>query len=229
MRLLTPLYTGGLVLSWLGTPLGAQNADALYAGRHCNQELARLPAATLSDVVDSGRLTKALREAADSTLPITKVVFTYEAYGQLGMIKTAGTRSPAAEADLEREARAAAKPVTGLPDPYHFMATIVRLNRRDVIDISPSPLTCPPRESSTPEAERLLRTSHRFSSSPPRDAVVQLWLGSNGDVTDAWIVRSAGRPELDSLALAVVRVLRYSPPVFGSMPVATLLQVPVHF
>ncbi|HEV2750811.1 MAG TPA: TonB family protein [Gemmatimonadales bacterium] len=181
----------------------------------------------MSDVVDSGGLTKALREAADSTSPITKVVLIYDAYGQLSKIKTAGTRSPSADADLERAVRAAAKPVTGMPDD--FMATIVRLNRRDVIDISPFPFTCPPSESSTSEAARLTRTSRRFPSPPPRDAVVQLWLGSKGDVADAWIIRSAGRPELDSLALTVVGALRYAPPVFGSTPVAILLQVPVHF
>ena len=128
-----------------------------------------------------------------------------------------------------RAVRAAVKPPPGLPDPYHFFAKIVRLNRRDRIDISPSPLTCIPQESSTPEAARLIQTSRRYPSPSPREARVELWLGSDGAVVDAWIVRSAGRSELDSLALNVVRVLQYTPPVFGSMPAATLLQVPVRF
>jgi TonB family protein len=227
VRLLTTLVA--IALAGPGLPLRAQSADALYAGRHCNQELERLRPVTVSDLVDSVGLTKALRDAADSTSPMTKVVLIYDAYGQLSEIKTAGTRSPGADADLEREVRTAAKAAPGMPDPYHFMATIVRLNRRDVIDMSPSPLTCPPRESSTSEAARLMRTGQRFPSPPPREAVVQLWLGSHGDVADAWILRSAGRPELDSLALTVVRVLQYTPPVFGSTPVAVLLQVPVRF
>ena len=231
MRFLSALYGVALALVGVATPLGAQRADPLYAGRTCNQELARLPAVTLSDVVDLGALTKALRDAADSTSPITKVVLLYDAYGQLSKITTDGTRSPAASADLERQVRAAAKPVTGLPMPsdYHFMATVVRLNRRDLIEMSPFPLTCPPSQSSTSEAAQLMRTSRRFPSPPPRDALVQLWLGSNGDVADAWIMHSAGRPELDSLALTVVRVMQYTPPVFGSTPVGILLRVPVHF
>jgi TonB family protein len=154
-------------------------------------------------------------------------VLIYDAYGQLSRIKTGGTRSPAADTSLEREVRAMAKPVTGMPND--FMATIVRLNRRDVIDISPFPFTCPPRETSTPQATGIMREGRRFPSPPPRDAMVQLWLRSSGDVADAWIIQSAGRSELDSLALNVVRVLRYTPPVFGSTPVATLLQVPVRF
>ena len=227
MRLHTRPYSCAIALTCLGMPLRAQRADALYAGRSCNQELEKLRAVTITDVVDSSRLTTALREAADSASPITKVVLTYDAYGQLSKIKTAGTRSSAAAADLEREVRAATKPVAGVPDD--FMVTIVRLNRRDVIDMSPFPLTCPPSESSTSEAAGIMRASRRFPSAPPRDALVQLWLGSNGDVTDAWIIRSAGRPELDSLALKVVRALRYTPPVFGSTRVAILLQVPVRF
>jgi TonB family protein len=227
MRLLTPLSGVTIALAGVGVPLRAQNADALFAGRHCDQTLAKLRAVAVSDVVDSGPLVAALRKAADSGSPITEVVLTYDAYGQLSRLKTGGIRSPAASADLEREVRAMAKPVTGMPNT--FMARIVRLNRRDVIDISPFPLTCPPNESSTPEAARIMRESRRFPSPPPRDAVVQVWLRSSGDVADAWIVRSAGRSELDSLALTVVRVLRYTPPLVGTTPVAISLQVPVHF
>jgi len=179
MRLHTRPYSCAIALTCLGMPLRAQSADALYAGRPCNQELEKLRAVTITDVVDSSRLTRALREAADSASPITKVVLSYDAYGQLSKIKTAGTRSSAAAADLEREVRAATKPVPGMPDD--FMMTIVRLNRRDVIDMSPFPLTCPPSESSTSEATGIMRTSRRFRSPPPRDALVQLWLGSNGD------------------------------------------------
>ncbi len=227
MRLLTTLYGVAIALAGLGMPLWAQSADALYAGRHCDQELTKLRPVTVSDIVDSGRLTKALRDAADSTLLLTKVVLSYDAYGQLSKVKTAGTRSPAADADLEGEVRAAAKSVSGMPND--FMVTIVRLNRRDVLDLSLFPFTCPPAESSTSEAARIMRASRQFPSPPPREALVQLWLGANGAVADAWIIRSAGRSELDSLALNVVRVLRYTPPVFGSTPVATLLQVPVRF
>jgi TonB family protein len=181
----------------------------------------------VSDVVDSGPLVAALRESADSASPVTKVVLAYHSYGQLSTIKTGGTRSPAADTVLEREVRAMARPLTGMPND--FMVTIVRLNRRDVIDISTFPFTCPPREFSTTQATRIMREGQRFPSAPPRDAVVGLWLRSNGDVADTWIVRSAGRRELDSLALTVVRVLRYTPPLVGTTPVAMLLQVPVHF
>ena len=222
MRLLSTLYGVPLALAGVGTSLGAQSA-----GRPCNQELARLPAVTLSDVVDSGAVTEALRASADRTSPITKVVLLYDAYGQLSKITMDGTRSPAAEADLERQVRAAAKPVgLAMPSDYHFMATIVRLNRRDVIDISPFPLTCPPSQSMTSEAARLIR---KGQGGPSGDAIVQLWLNANGDVVDAWIKRSAGRSELDGLALRIVRVLRFTAPVFGSTSVATLLQVPVRF
>jgi TonB family protein len=227
MRLLTPLSGVAIALAGVGVPLRAQSADALYAGRTCNQDFAKLRAAALSDVVDSGPLVAALREAADSASPITKVVLIYDAYGELSRIKTGGTRSAAADADLERQVRAMAKPVTGMPN--NFMATIVRLNRRDAIDVSPFPFTCPPSESSTPQAARIMRESRRFPSPPPREAMVELWLRAGGDVADAWIVRSAGRRELDSLALTVVRVLRYAPPLVGTRPVATLLRVPVHF
>src|SRR6266480_2530851 len=177
-------------LAAVSVPLPAQNADALYAGRSCNQDFARLRAVGVTDVADSGPLVAALREAADSAAPLTKVV-------------------------------------TGMPN--RFMATIVRLNRRDMIDISSFPFTCPPGESSTPQAMRIAREGRRFPSPAPRDAMVQLWLRSSGEVADAWIVRSSGRRELDSLALEVVRVLRYTPPLVGTTPVATLLQVPVRF
>jgi len=227
MRLLTPFCRVAVALAGVSVPLRAQSADALYAGRSCNQDFAKLRAVAVSDVADSGPLATALREAADSASPITKVVLIYDAYGDLSKIKTGGTRSPAADTGLQREVRAMAKPVTGMPND--FMATIVRLNRRDVIDISPFPFTCPPGESSTPQATRIMRDGRRFPSPPPRDAMVQLWLRSSGEVADAWIVRSAGRRELDSLALTVVRVLRYSPPLVGTTPVATLLQVPVRF
>ena len=227
MRLLTPLCGVATALVGVGVPLRAQSADALYAGRSCNQDFAKLRAVAVSDVVDSGPLVVALREAADSASPITKVVLIYDAYGQLSKIKTSGTRSPAADTVLEREVHAMAKPVLGMPND--FMATIVRLNRRDVIDISPFPFTCNPREFSTPQAAQIMRESRRFPFPPPRDAVVQVWLRSSGDVADAWIVRSAGRRELDSLALRVVRVLRFTPPLVGTTPVATSLQVPVHF
>ncbi len=229
MHFLAPLSSVTLALAAFGGPLGAQSADPVYAGRSCNQELARLPAVTVSDVVDSATVGKALREAADSTSAITAVMLTYDAYGQLSKINSTGTRSAVAAADLEREVRPAVNPAPGMPNPYRFTAKIVRLNRRDMIDISPSPLTCVPQESSTPEAARLMKTSRRYPSPPPREARVELWLGSDGAVLDAWIVRSAGRSELDSLALNVVRVLRYTPPVFGKTPVATLLQVPVRF
>ncbi len=227
MRLLTPLCRVAIALAGVSVPLHAQSADALYAGRSCNQDLAKLRAVAVSDVVDSAPLAAALREAADSASPITKVVLIYDAYGQLSRIKTGGTRSPAADTGLEREVRAIAKPVTGMPSD--FMATIVRLNRWDVIDISPFPFTCPPRESSTSQATGIMREGRRFPSPPPRDAMVQLWLRSSGDVADAWIVRSAGRRELDSLALTVVRALQYASPLVGTTPVATLLQVPVRF
>src|SRR5207302_1440458 len=82
-------------LAGVGVPLRAQSADALYAGRSCNQDFAKLRAVSVTDVVDSGALVTALREAADSASPITKVVLIYDAYGQLSKIKTAGTRSPA--------------------------------------------------------------------------------------------------------------------------------------
>jgi len=227
MRLLTPFCRVAVALAGVSVPLRAQSADALYAGRSCNQDFAKLHAVALSDVADSGSLAAALREAADSASPITKVVLIYDAYGDLSKIKTGGTRSPAADTGLQRGVRAMAKPVTGMPN--NFMATIVRLNRGDVIDISPFPFTCPPGESSTPQATGIMRDGRRFPSPPPRDAMVQLWLRSSGEVADAWIVRSAGRRELDSLALTVVRVLRYSPPLVGTTPVATLLQVPVRF
>ncbi len=226
MRLLNPSCAIAIALAGIGVPLCAQSADAIYAGRSCNQDFASLRAVAVSDVVDSSRLAAILREAADPGSAITEVVLIYDAYGQPSRIKTGGTRAPA-DSGLEREVRAMAKPVTGMPND--FMATIVRLNRRDVIDISPFPFTCPPKESSTPQAASIMREGRRFPSPPPRDALVQLWLRSNGDVADAWIVRSAGRRELDSLALTVVRVLQYTPPVVGTTPVATLLQVPVHF
>src|SRR5439155_23560299 len=110
-----------------------------------------------------------------------------------------------------------------------FMDTIVRLNRRDMIDIWAFPFTCPPGESSTPQAMRIAREGRRFPSPAPRDAMVQLWLQSSGEVADAWIVRSSGRRELDSLALEVVRVLRYTPPLVGTKHVDKLLQVLVKF
>jgi TonB family protein len=226
VRLLTPPYALALAVTGVA-PLRAQNPDAIYAGRTCNPDFARLRAVGVRDVVDSGRLAAALREAADSASPFTKVVLVYDGYGQLSKIKTGGTRAPAADTSLEREVRAIAKPVTGMPND--FMATIVRLNRLDVIDISPFPFTCLPRQSSTPEADRIMREGRRFPSAPPRDAVVQFWLRSNGDVADAWILRSAGRRELDSLALSVVRALRYSPPIVGTTSVAMLLQAPVRF
>ena len=208
-------------------PLRAQNADALYAGRSCNQDFASLRAVGVTDVADSGPLVAALREAADSAAPLTKVVLLYDAYGDLRKVQTGGTRSPAADSGLERAVRSMTKAVTGMPN--RFMATIVRLNRRDMIDISSFPFTCPPGESSTPQAMRIAREGRRFPSPAPRDAMVQLWLRSSGEVADAWIVRSSGRRELDSLALEVVRVLRYTPPLVGTTPVATLLQVPVRF
>ncbi len=226
MRLLNPSCAATLALAGIGVPLRAQSADAIYAGRSCNQDYASLHAVALSDVGDSSRFAAVLREAADSASPLTKVVLIYDAYGELSRIKTGGTRA-SVDSGLEREVRAMAKPVTGMPND--FMATIVRLNRRNVVDISLFPLTCPPKESSTPQAASIMREGRRFPSPPPREALVQLWLQSNGAVADAWIVRSAGRRELDSLALTVVRVLQYAPPVFGITPVGTLLQVPVHF
>ena len=227
MRLLTSSCRLALALAGVGVPLRAQSVDALYAGRSCNQDFAKLRAVSVTDVVDSGALVTALREAADSASPITKVVLIYDAYGQLSKIKTAGTRSPAADTSLERQLRTMAKPVTGMPG--NFMATIVRLNRRDLIDISPFPFTCPPMVSSTLQATRFIQEGQRVSSPPPRDAVVRLWLRSSGDVADAWIVRSARSWELDNLALRVIRALRYSPPLVGTTPVATVLQVPVQF
>jgi len=227
MRFLAVVCSAAMTLAGANVSLRAQSADALYAGRSCNQDFAKLHAVALSDVGDSGSVAAALREAADSSAPMTKVVLIYDAYGDLSKIKTGGTRSADADTVLERKVRAVAKPVLGMPND--FMVTIARLNRRNVIDISPFPLTCPPRESSTSEAARIMRTSRRFPSPPPRDALVQLWLSANGDVVDAWILRSASRPELDTFALNVVRALRYTPPVFGSTPVAIMLQVPVRF
>src|SRR5438874_12127475 len=127
MRLLTPFCRVAVALAGVSVPLRAQSADALYAGRSCNQDFAKLHAVALSDVADSGSLAAALREAADSASPITKVVLIYDAYGDLSNIKTGGTRSPAADTGLQRGVRAMAKPVTGMPN--NFMATIVRLNR----------------------------------------------------------------------------------------------------
>ena len=41
-------------LAAVSVPLPAQNADALYAGRSCNQDFARLRAVGVTDVADSG-------------------------------------------------------------------------------------------------------------------------------------------------------------------------------
>src|SRR5256886_8508826 len=192
----------GLVLIMLGVvlvvglaavsvPLRAQNADALYAGRSCNQDFARLRAVGVSDVADSGPLVAALREAADSAAPLTKVVLLYDAYGQLSRVKTGGTRSPAADTGLERAVRSMTKPVTGMPND--FMATIVRLNRRDIIDISPFPLTCPPGASWTPQAMRIAREGRRFPPPAPRRALGQLRVRSSGEGPDASLIRTSGR------------------------------------
>src|SRR2546430_7915154 len=206
----------GLVLIMLGVvlvvglaavsvPLRAQNADALYAGRSCNQDFARLRAVGVSDVADSGPLVAALREAADSAAPLTKVVLLYDAYGQLSRVKTGGTRSPAADTGLERAVRAKAKPVTGMPND--FMATIVRLNRRDIIDISPFPSTCPPGVSSTPQATRIVREGRRFPSPAPPEAMVVRWVRSGGGVGEAWSVPGARLAAGHGFALRGGRVL----------------------
>ncbi len=203
MRLLTSSCRVALALAGVGVPLRAQSADALYAGRSCNQDFAKLRAVSVRDVVDSGALVTALREAADSASPITKVVLSYDAYGQLSRIKTAGTRSPAADTSLERQLRTMAKPVTGMPS--NFMATIVRLNRRDLIDISPFPFTCPPMVSSTLQATRFIQEGQRVSSPPPRDAVVGLWLRSSGECRGR-----VDRPERSFVGVGQSRAESYS-------------------
>src|SRR6266571_2019907 len=187
MRLLTSSCRVALALAGVGVPLRAQSADALYAGRSCNQDFAKLRAVSVRDVVDSGALVTALREAADSASPI----------------KTAGTRSPAADTSLERQLRTMAKPVTGMPS--NFMATIVRLNRRDLIDISPFPFTCPPMVSSTLQATRFIQEGQRVSSPPPRDAVVGLWLRSSGECRGR-----VDRPERSFVGVGQSRAESYS-------------------
>src|SRR5689334_10363501 len=106
MRLLTPFCRIAIALAGVSLPLRAQSVDALYAGRSCNQDFAKLRAVAVSDVADSGPLVAALRQAADSASPMTKVVLIYDAYGELNGVKTAGTRSPAADTGLERQVRA---------------------------------------------------------------------------------------------------------------------------
>src|SRR5256884_5446529 len=179
-------------LAGVVVPARAQDADGLSAGRSWNQDFARLGAVGVTDVTDSGPLVAALREAADSAAPLTKVVLLYDAYGDLRKVQTGGTRSPAADSGLERAVRSMTKPVTGMPND--FMATIVRLNRRDIIDISPFPLTCPPGVSWTPQAMRIAREGRRFPSPAPRVGMVQPRVRSSGAVADPTSVLRTARP-----------------------------------
>jgi len=226
MRRLRPQFALGFAFAILGTQVAAQATDTLYAGRHCDHSLLTLRAVTLSDVADSTLLINGLSAAADTTAAISRMSFSYDASGQVAKIGSDGIRHDAQE-QLERDVRAAAKPVPGMPKD--FSVSIVLLNRRHVVGLSPSPVTCPPDESSTAQAAQVMRQGRHSPSPAPRHALVGVWLGASGRVEDAWLVQSAGRRELDSLALVVVRVLQYKPALVGATPVGTLLEIPVRF
>ena len=211
----------------------AQAQDSLFAGRHCKSPKDTDRWVALGEIGDTAALFRALREAADSDEAVTATNISYKEDGRIAAVHVRGARSHQAAKDLETAFRAHLADLGTLPK--HFSLQVARLNALDHVDLFPGLATCGPEREATPAVDSILRLIGREYESGRLNlrrqrlemAMVGIWLEASGEVRAIWLQQSSGDYMLDSLALQLVQVARFRPPLVGRRAAPAWLQLPV--
>ena len=209
--------------------LHSQSPDPSLAQRRCNKRLADLRMPLLNDLGDSAHIVEILSRGGNPRTPMTWVKLRFGKDGSLRNIDVQKAASSKARDDIRDSLRSFVHPIG--PSPVDFTLHLLRFNETGQIRVLTETTTCPPEAHSTAEMQNLISRIRQQApeTNVHRVVVVLFVLEANGRVADAWVEFSGGSPQVDELAVDVLRAQRFEPAIVGHTAVAALVRQSVKF